>query len=167
MVNTSSRRTVSRPGVNGDSGSSNFQSPYQPPPAELDFDGDLAMMSPDAYTLVQVEGYFWRIKIPTPEALKHLAGVPDLEGSEQIHAMNAFLQRHIHPDDFRLVLQRMLDPDDTFTAEHYTDLYRQAVTVGTARPFRLSSASPARLSIAGGLFEQSWHSQVFLRRYML
>lgn len=166
MVNTSSRRTVSRPGVNGDGTGSNFQSPYQPPPAVLDFDGDLALMEPDAYTLVHVGEYFWRIRVPAPEVLKHLSEVPDLTGAERIKAMNSFLQHHLHPEDFRLVVRRLLNPDDAFSAELYTDLYRQAVTVGTARPFRLSSASPVRLSIAGGLFEQSWHSQVFQRRYM-
>lgn len=164
MANTSSRRVVSRPGVNGDGSGSNFQSPYQPPPSNRDFDGDLAMLDPNAYTMVHVGEYFWRVKVPTPEALKALAEVPDLKGGEQIHAMNAFLQHHMHPDDFRLAVRRLLDPDDSFTAERYTDLYRQAVTVGTARPFRPSSGSPALLSTAGGLSEPSWLSAAYRHR---
>lgn len=164
MANTSNRRVVSRPGVNGDATGSNFQSPYQPPASGPDFEGDLTLMDPDAYTLVHVGDYFWRVKVPSPGVLKQLADIPDLTGGDRIKAMNIFLQRHLDPEDFRLVVRRLLNPDDAFSAEMYTDLYRQAVTVGTARPFRLSSVSPGRRSTAGGLSEPSWPLAAYRHR---
>lgn len=167
MANTSSRRVISRPGVNADGTGSNFQSPYQPPPAGLDFAGDLALMTPGSYTMVYAGSQFWRVKVATPAELQDLAQVPELKGGAQIIAMNSFLQRHLHPEDFRLVIRRMLDPDDSFTAENYSEMYRLAVTVGTARPFLLSSASHERPSTAGASSVRSSPSPVFHRRFNL
>jgi hypothetical protein len=164
MANTSSRRVVSRPGINADGAGAGFHSPYQPPPAGLDFEGDMALADPAGYTLLHIADYFWRVKVPGTAALRDLAAVPDLKGGEQIKAMNAFLVRHMHPEDFRWAVQRLLDPDDVFSSEHYMDLYRQAVTVGTARPFRLSSDSHALRSIVGASFEPSWRSAGYHRR---
>lgn len=164
MANRSTRRTVSRPGVSSDGSGSKFVSPFQPPPAGLDFDGDMVLLDPNAYTCIHVCDYFWRVKVPGPGALREVAAVADAKGGAQIQAINCFLQAHLHPEDFPLVLRRMLDPDDHFTDTHYMDLYRQAVTVGTARPFQRSWALPARPSPAGGLSGQNWHSAVYRNR---
>lgn len=164
MANTSTRRTVSRPGVSAEGTGSNFQSPYQPPPSMLDFAGDLSMLTPDSYTCISVGDYFWRVKVPGPAALQRVADIAEAKGGAQIHAINAFLQEHLHPEDFQLVLRRLLTPDDTFTNDHYMDLYRQAVTVGTARPFQRSWASPARPSSPGVLSEQNWLSAAYRHR---
>lgn len=164
MANTSTRRTVSRPGVSGEGAGSNFQSPYQPPPSMLDFAGDLALLNPNGYTMISVGDYFWRVKVPGPVALQRVADIAEAKGGAQIHAINAFLQEHLHPEDFHLVLRRLLNPDDTFTNNHYMDLYRQAVTVGTARPFRQLWASPAQQSSRGGSSARSSRSGGSRRR---
>lgn len=164
MANTSSRRVVSRPGVNAEGTGSSFQSPYQPPSSEADFEGDMILMDPTAYTVVFVGDYFWRLKVPGCAALQDLATVAEAQGGAQIHAINAFLQRHLHPEDFALILRRLLNPDDTFNSEHYMDLYRQAVTAGTARPFRQWWASPALPHSAGGSSEPSWLSAAYHHR---
>jgi hypothetical protein len=165
MANTSVRRTVSRPGVSAEGTGSNFQSPYQPPPALADFAGDLAMLDPTGYTTVHDGEHFWRVKVPGPVALQRVAEIADASGGQQILAINAFLRDHMHPEDFALILRRLLNPDDTFTNVHYMELYRQAVTVGTARPFRQLWASPAPPSTAGASSVRSSPSPVFLRRY--
>jgi hypothetical protein len=136
MANTSTRRTVSRPGVSPDGGGAKFVSPYQPPSAVADFEGDLVLLDPNSYTPVHVRDFFWRVKPPGPAALQAVAAVADAKGGQQIHAINSFLQVHMHPEDFRHVIMRLLDPNDLFDDHDYMDLYRQAVTVGTARPFR-------------------------------
>lgn len=160
----SAGRTVSRPGVSAD-GKSTFVSPYQPPPATVDFEGDISLLSgTGGYTLVHVGDYFWRVRVPGPDALRDLNTIATASGGEQIKAINGFLQRHLHPDDFPRLLDRLMSPDDTFDAEQYMSLYRQAVTVGTARPFRLSSVSPAPLSSAGALSEPNWLSAAYRHR---
>lgn len=155
---------MSRPGVNAEGSGSNFHSPYQPPPSSVDFEGDLVLQDPEAYALIHVGEYFWRVKVPSPQALKALAEVPDLKGGQRVKAMNAFLQHHMHPEDFRLAIRRLLDPDDAFNAVSYTELYRQTVTVGTARPFRLSSVSPVLPFTVGGWYEPSWLSAAYQHR---
>lgn len=157
MANRSTRRAVSRPGVTSDNGNgSKFVSPFQPPASGPDFDGDMVLLDPNAYTVIHVGDYFWRVKVPGPAALRAVAAVADAKGGEQIQAINAFLQAHLHPVDFPLVLRRLLDPDDPFTEAQYMDLYRQAVTVGTARPFQRSWASPGPPPSIGGSSEPSW-----------
>ena len=56
---------------------------------------------------------------------------------------------YLHPDDFQYVMRRLLDPDDAFSEVDYMSLYREAVTVGTARPFRQLWAWPAPPSSVG------------------
>jgi hypothetical protein len=140
MANTSTRRTVSRPGVSTE-GASAFYSPFQPPPAGLDFDGDAAILGVGEHINVLVGGKMWRLKVPDTLALKLITDIHDAPGGQQIQLINAFLQRQLHPVDFQQVLRRLLNPDDTFTTDEYMELYRRAVTVGTARPFRRSSGS--------------------------
>ena len=149
MANTSTRRTVSRPGVTSDGASAGFQSPYQPPSSAPDFLGDLMMLDPTAYHPVHVADYFWRVKVPGPAALQAVAEVAESKGGQQIHAINTFLRTYLHPDDFQYVMRRLLDPDDAFSEVDYMSLYREAVTVGTARPFRQLWAWPAPPSSVG------------------
>lgn len=162
MANSSTRRTVAHPGVNTGSGS-NFQSPFQPPPAVPDLEGDLSLLDPSGYSLVHVDDYFWRVRVPGPEALKEVANLPQ-SGGAQLMAIGTFLQRYLHPDDFRRAIQCLLDPDSSFTGEHYYELYRAAVTVGTARPFRQFSDLPGPQLTAGALSGQNWLSVAYRHR---
>lgn len=158
-----SPRTVSRPGVNSD-GKSNFQSPYQPPPAGDDLGGDIAMLDPNAWQMVYVAEVFWRVKVPTPSALGLLGEILERKGGSQVQAINMFLSAHMHPDDLTTMLTRMSDPEDSFGADEYQELYRKTVTVGTARPFSRSSDSSGPLYTAGVSSEPSWLSAVWGRR---
>jgi hypothetical protein len=164
MANRSTRRTVSRPGVTSDGAASAFHSPYQPPSSVADFEGDLALLDPNAYTVLHVGDYFWRVKPPAPTALKAVADVAEAKGGQQLHAINSFLQQHMHPEDFALVVRRLLAPDDPFTDAEYMDLYRETVTVGTARPFRQSWAWPAPPPSAGGSCVADWLSAAYRPR---
>lgn len=147
MANTSSRRVVSRPGVSSEGTGGAFHSPFQPPPAMADLEGDL--LGTGAFQQVMVGGEFWRLRVPGPEALKILGLMPDAQGGEQIKLINSLLQMCLHPEDFQKALRRLLDPDSPFTTTDYMELYRRAATVGTARPFPQSSGSRAQRRSAG------------------
>lgn len=129
-----------------------------------DFDGDISLQDPNAYTMVHVGGYFWRARVPGPAALKDVATVADSRSGDQLHAINSFLHAHLHPDDFAIAARRLLTPDDAFSTEDYIDLYRAAVTVGTARPFPQSSASRARRRSRGGSSARGSRSEGSVRR---
>lgn len=148
-------RPVSRPGVSGD-GKSNFQSPYQPPPARLDLAGDVAALQPDAWQIVHAAELFWRVRPPAPAELEALTAIPELSGGAQVQAMNSFLARNMHPDDIALMLEKMTDPDDSFGTQEYQAVYRAVVTAGTARPFWQSSGSPAPLLTRGEPYGPNW-----------
>jgi len=158
MVNTSTRRTVSRPGVNGESGQSNFQSPYQPPPALPDFHGDISLLDANAYQPILLADDVWRVKVPLPSALADLSAIAEADGGAQIKAINGYLRKHMHPDDFQKVLRRLLGPDDPFSADDYMELYRLAVTRGTARPFQQSWGWPVPPPTAGASSARSSRS---------
>lgn len=160
----SAARTVSRPGVNADA-QSNFQSPYQPPDGGSDLGGDIASLDPNAWHLVHVADYFWRVKVPTPSALGLLSEILERRGGSQLQAINMFLANHMHPDDLSRMLLRMTDPDDEFGQTDYQELYRATVTVGTARPFSRSSDSSGPLYTAGASSEPSWLSAAWGTRY--
>lgn len=152
MANTSTRRVVNRPGVSGEGTGGAFHSPFQPPPAFADLEGDLLG---SAYHQVEVGGIFWRMRTPPPEALKILGLLPEAKGGEQIKLMNSMLQLCLHPDDLQKVMAMMLDPDSSFSSADYMMLYRRAATAGTARPFRQSSASQGPPRTRGGRFDRS------------
>ncbi len=142
MANTSTRRVVNRPGVSGEGTGGSFHSPFQPPPAFADLEGDLLGLS--GYQQVEVGGSFWRLRTPPPEALKILGLMPEAKGGEQIKLMNSLIQLCLHPDDLAKVMRAMINPDSGFGTEQYMQLYRRAATTGTARPFPQSSGSRAQ-----------------------
>lgn len=156
-------RSVSRPGTSSD-GKSNFQSPYQPPPAQLDLAGDLAALRPDDWQMVHAAEMFWRVHVPGPAELSALTAIPEMKGGDQVKAMNAFIARHMHPEDLGVMLEKMTDPQDPFDSHDYQAVYRAVVTAGTARPFWQSSASRVPPSTVGALFEPSYTSVVFRNR---
>lgn len=157
-------RTVSRPGVNAEGQGGGFQSPYQPPTGRLDLEADVTALDPDAWHLVHVADRFWRVKVPTPNAIGLLAEIIEQKGGAQLQAMNMFIAHHMHPDDLALMLMKMADPEDSFGAQDYQELYRATVTVGTARPFSRSSASSGPPFITGAQFEPSYPSVAFKAR---
>lgn len=120
--------------------------------------GDIAAADPNAWHMVHVADYFWRVKIPTPSALGLLNEILDRRGGSQLQAINMFLSTHMHPDDLRRMLERMTDPDDEFGQSEYQELYRATVTVGTARPFSRSSVSSELRRTVGELSAPSWLS---------
>lgn len=127
-------RTASHPGVSNSNGPS-FVSPYQPPPAGLDLSGDISALDPNAWQPVVADGRLWRAKIPSASSLGLLNEIIESRGGAQVKTINMFLAAHMHPDDMALMLERMIDPDDSFKSEEYMELYRAVVTLGTARPF--------------------------------
>lgn len=155
MANTSTRRVVSRPGVSAE-GASGFVSPFQPPPAIPDLMADIANLDPNAWHVVIVRDTAWRVKVPSPTALGMVSEIGSLSGGARIQAISSYLQIHLHPDDLRQMLRRMLTPKDAFDANAWTELYRAAVTVGTARPFPPFSGLPERRLPIGALFEGNW-----------
>jgi hypothetical protein len=130
---------VSRPGTSS-SAESHFVSPFQPPSGAEDMAADLrAVLDPEGWNVIHVAGHYWRVRHPNADALAQLNEIMDHKGGEQIQAINAFLARHLHPEDMSYMLFRMTDPDDSFSSTDYQALYRQVVTCGTARPFWLCS----------------------------
>lgn len=157
-------RIVSRPGVNSDPGKgTGFISPWQPPPSDVDLRGDLTLADPNAYHPVLAGGTIWRCRIPSAAALEAVNDIMTLKGGAQIRAINNFLSSVLHPDDMRTMLRRMMNPSDPFDADAFTDLWRGAATVGTARPFRQSSDSPEPPPIAGVSFVPSSPSRACRR----
>lgn len=140
-------RPVSRP--SGASSAAAFESPFQPPASDVDMRSDISMLDPDAWHFVHVGAHFWRVKTPTANSIGLLAEILERKGGHQISAINMFLAAHMHPDDLNTLLDRMSDPDDSFSGGDYQQLYRDVVTAGTARPFRPSSVSYAPLPTAG------------------
>lgn len=159
-------RTVSRPGVNSEGTGSGFQSPYQPPTGRADLEADMALaLGTRDWQLIHVADRFWRVKVPTPNAIGLLAEIIELKGGAQLQAMNMFIAHHMHPEDTAFMLEKMADPEDSFGATEYQEIYRSIVTAGTARPFSRSSASSRPPSITGVSFEPSYPSVVFRPRH--
>lgn len=147
-------RAAPHPGTGG-STKPTFQSPYQPPPGSADLAADTLSVTTDDWQVVHVCGEFWRVKTPSSSSLGLLAEIVDSKGAHQVKTVNMFLAAHMHPEDMARMLERMIDPEDVFGPTDYTELYRSAVTVGTARPFSRSSASPAPPPTDGESFAQS------------
>lgn len=148
-------RSAGHPGVSGAEAASAFKSPYQPPAAALDFAGDITAADPHAWHAVLVGGSAWRLKLPTPAAMGLLAEAARSRGQAQVDAFNGFVLSHLHPDDVPALLMRMADPDDSFGGDEFRELYRLAVTVGTARPFAPWSVSAPQVSSPGGWYAPS------------
>lgn len=142
-------RSVSHPGVSA-AAKPSFVSPFQPPPGSVDL---LAEAQPGTWHTAFVGGMAWRLKVPLPSALGLLSEIIDTVGGAQVKVINGFMIMHMHPGDLETMLCRMLDPEDPFGGEEFIELYRAAVTVGTARPFSLSSTSAELRPTGGGRFE--------------
>lgn len=151
------RRAVAHPGVDGTNAAAAFKSPYQPPTAVEDLAGDISTADPNAWQVTFIGGAAWRLRIPTPADLGVLAEVATLKGGAQVDALNRFVLGHLHPDDVEPLLNHMADPDVAFGGDQFQELYRFAVTVGTARPFGPWSVSRQLLHSAGGPSGRSWH----------
>lgn len=144
----SSARPVPHPGVNGaDRNTPTFISPFQPPTGHHDLAADL---DPGGWKNVTVAGYPFRVKTPQPQAVSVLsfAWSQHQRNTAIAHeTMVDFVTHHTHPDDLGAVLPRMADPDDeSFGMDEFTELVKQIVTVGTARPFLpwLALSTPRR-----------------------
>lgn len=88
--------------------------------------------------MIRVAGSPWRVKVPTPSALGLLHEILSTDVlTAQLRAMSMYMAAHMDPGDLRILLERMGDPDDPLSATDYRELFRAAVRVGTARPFRL------------------------------
>lgn len=145
----SAARSVAHPGAGGAQKPA-FVSPFQPPPAVPDLAADMRRLSMDDFWhSVLVAGQTWRFKVADPVAIALLAEIAELSGGPQLQATARLLRRQMHDDDFVRMVNRMSDPGDEFGHVELMELYRHAVTVGTARPFELSSASRERLRTAG------------------
>lgn len=155
MANTSTRRTVNRPGVGDGTAASGFQSPFQPPSADVDLAGDIAMLDPNAWHPVLAGGAVWRVKIASPELIGQLAEIMTKGGGAQVTAINGYLGAVMHPGDLAAMMKRMMNPNDVFDGKAFQDLWRGAVTVGTARPFQRSWGSFEPPATAGEPFEPS------------
>lgn len=127
-----------------------FVSPFQPPAAFDDLAGDITMADPNAWQVRHVGGLFWRLRPPQTTSLDLLARIAQSKGGAQLVLINEFLLLHLHPDDAASLVTRMVDPDDGFGTAEYQELYRAAVTVGTARPFGPWSRSLRWPPTAGG-----------------
>jgi hypothetical protein len=147
---SAARRAASHPGVGGGGTSPAgpaFVSPFQPPAGIGDLHGDL-LAAEGGWATVVAGGATWRVRVPDAHSLGPLVEAQNASGGERIRSMSAFLVRQMHPEDMATLLDRMADPDDSFDEDDYQELYRAAVTVGTARPFWQSSRwlSPPRIT---------------------
>lgn len=148
-------RSVPHPGTSGANGPT-FISPFQPPPSTTDFYSDTVAMDPQGWHVEHIGGSFWRTRMPTPSAIGLLNEIMDRKGGSQVQSMNMFLAVHLHPDDLVTMVLRMIDPDDGFGTDEYQQIYRMVATIGTARPFSQSSASPAPPPTTGAPCAPSW-----------
>jgi hypothetical protein len=133
----------------------------------MDLASDVAMLDPNAWHFLHVAGEMWRVKVPDAASLQSLNQIAQLSGGAQVEAINALLARHMHMDDFSRMLERMVDPEDTFGAAEYRDLYRKLVTTGTSRPFWQSSGLPAPQPITGGPFGRVWRTVEYMPRFRI
>src|SRR5690606_39619938 len=135
------RRAAPHPGTGGAGGSSpedSFVSPFQPPPGALDRIGDISSSVRDGWQMVRdTHGGVWRLRAPQSVELHTLAEALATKGRQQIMAVNRYMAAHMHPDDLGVLLNRLVDPDDPLDDADYMSIWKSAVEVGGARPFRL------------------------------
>lgn len=137
------------PGAGAEGNAPTFYSPFQPPGGLDDLRGDL-LAAEGAWVPIMAGGGVWRVRVPDASALAPLVDAHTAQGAQRVRLLSEFLVRQMHADDMAVLLNRMSDPDDPFDEVAYNELYRAAVTVGTARPFWQSSPSPAQRRITGG-----------------
>jgi hypothetical protein len=166
-ANRAARRAAGHPGTGGAGAAASgpgFISPFQPPPGQADFGGDLAAINEGLWMVVTVDGDAWRAKQGQTARLDQLVEAMETEGGEQVRAMLAYLGEHMHPEDLMRVISRLMDPDDPMDMGYFNRLWRAVVTVGTARPFPQLRASSVPSLITGGRCERDSLWQGYLRR---
>lgn len=100
----------------------------------LDDDGNPYPVWP--HETVDLHGRTVQVRVPQPAALQafSMAVSKFTPVKTQNDMVALFVRRHISDRSYNELLMAMMDPDDSFTMEHFGDLMRKIATLGTARP---------------------------------
>lgn len=111
----------------------------------------------DRWHTLTVEGMTLRVKKPAPTAIKALNAATGKGSSAELRkdSMTLFVQHHLHPADWEMMLVWMMDPEQSFSTATLGEVMRRIATLGTARPTVRSSRWRRRRGIIGGRFERS------------
>lgn len=120
--------------------------------ADLDSQVDDILEGGGRWHLLTVEGLTLRVRKPAPTAVKALNAATGKGSSAELRkdSMTLFVQHHLHPDDWELLLVTMVDPEQSFSTATLGEVMRRIATLGTARPTGPSSRWRRRQDITGG-----------------
>ncbi|TCN51772.1 hypothetical protein EV641_109163 [Rhodococcus sp. SMB37] len=106
----------------------------------------------DRWHTITVEGATLRVRKPQPTAIKALNAATGKGSSAELRkdSMTLFVQHHLHPADWEMILVWMVDPEQSFSAASLGEVMRRIATLGTARPTVRSSRWRRRRGITGG-----------------
>lgn len=125
--------------------------------ADLDSQVDDVIEGGQRWHVLTVEGLTLRVRKPAPTAIKALNAATGKGSSAELRkdSMTLFVQHHLHPEDWELMLVTMVDPEQAFSTATLGEVMRRIATLGTARPTVPSSRWRRRRGITGGRFGRS------------
>lgn len=88
------------------------------------------------FETMDVDGFTIEIKKPTTNAIHVLNMATSKHAPKDVQndMISRFVKAHTSEASFSTLMERMIDPDDTFTLENLGEVMRGIATVGTARP---------------------------------
>ncbi|MBV9869129.1 MAG: hypothetical protein JO214_00660 [Frankiaceae bacterium] len=120
---------------------------YDPPPGYPDCESDAEdFPTPEDrhYRELEVEGVgVLHARKPLPNAIPALAGAANskVSGQSRIDYLNIFIQNHLAPGEYEVLLAKMLDPETDLPEDAVLRVSRAIATAGSARPTVPSSIS--------------------------
>lgn len=127
---------------------------FDPPPSDADLYSQVDDIEegPGRWHEITGQGFTVRARKPAPTALKALGAATSSSVSKQMQSdmVTVFVQHHLHPADWEMLLVWMMDPAVDFDMKSLGEVMRRIATLGTARPTGRSSRSRRRLWCIGG-----------------
>lgn len=118
---------------------------YDPPPSYIDCESaaeDSPTPPGHPYHELEIDGVgIIHARKPLPNAIPALAGAANakVKATTRIDHLDIFVQNHLAPGEFEMLLARMMDPDEDMPADSMLRVSRAIATAGSARPTRPSS----------------------------
>lgn len=95
-----------------------------------------------AHDTIDLDGHKIQARMPQPAAIQAFAMATSRHSpvKTQNEMVAMFVRNHISPRSYQELLERMMDPEDSFTIDQFGELMRRIATLGSARPTKPSPA---------------------------
>lgn len=95
-----------------------------------------------AHDTIDLDGHLIQARMPQPAAIQAFAMATSRHSpaKTQNEMVAMFVRNHISPRSYQELLERMMDPEDSFTIDQFGELMRRIATLGSARPTKPSPA---------------------------